>query len=234
LDPKTEIGSRPLICGRGLRGVLFDLDGTLLDTARDMAEALNRVRAAEGLAALPFAEVRPLVSHGAPRLLRLAFGEPEAERYEDLRTRFLAFYRGALAVHTRLFEGFDRVLDLIEASGLRWGVVTNKPGWLTAPLIAEIGLEHRCGCIVAGDTLAERKPHPLPLLHAASLLGLEPRECAYVGDAERDVQAARNAGMIPLVAGFGYLADGEDPAAWGPEAIFARPEELIDWLELAT
>jgi phosphoglycolate phosphatase len=219
---------------RGLRGVLFDLDGTLLDTARDMAEALNRLRTSEGLATLPFEQVRPLVSHGAPRLLKLAFGEPEPARYADLRGRFLHFYRGALAVHTRLFDGFGGVLERIESAGLRWGVVTNKPGWLAEPLLAETGLALRCGCIVAGDTLAERKPHPLPLLHAAGLLGLEPRECAYVGDAERDVQAARNAGMIPLVAGFGYLGEGEDPAAWNPEAIFARPEELIDWLEIQT
>jgi phosphoglycolate phosphatase len=216
---------------RGLRGVLFDLDGTLLDTAQDMAEALNRVRAVEGLESLPFDRIRPLVSHGAPGLIKFGFGELEPARYESLRTQFLDFYRAALAVHTRLFEGFDRVLDHLEQSGLRWGVVTNKPGWLAVPLLAELGLDTRCGCVVAGDTLAERKPHPLPLLHAAGLLGLEPRACVYVGDAERDVQAARNAGMIPLVAGFGYLAVGEDPAAWQPEAIFARPEDLIDWLE---
>ncbi len=220
--------------GRGLRGVLFDLDGTLLDTAPDMAEALNRTRGSEGLDAIPFERIRPLVSHGAPGLLRLAFGEPGPARHEELRRRFLDFYRASLAVHTRLFAGFDQVLGRIESAGLRWGVVTNKPGWLTEPLLAAVGLAPRCGCVVAGDTLAERKPHPLPLLHAARLLALEPQECVYVGDAERDVQAARNAGMIPLVAGFGYLGDGEDPAAWRPEAIFARPEELIDWLELGT
>jgi phosphoglycolate phosphatase len=220
--------------GRVLRGVLFDLDGTLLDTALDMASALNRVRESEGLTAIPFEQIRPLVSHGAPRLLKLAFGEPEPARYENLRKRFLEFYRQSLAVHTCLFAGFDRVLAQIESAGFRWGVVTNKPGWLAAPLLADTGLAARCACMVAGDTLAERKPHPMPLLHAAALLGLEPRECVYVGDAERDVQAARNAGMIPLVAGFGYLGDGEDPAAWQPEAIFTRPEELIDWLELGT
>jgi 2-phosphoglycolate phosphatase len=221
-----------MTAGRGLRGVLFDLDGTLLDTARDMAAALNCLRLAEGLEELPFAQIRPHVSHGAPRLLRLAFGEPEAERHESLRRRFLDYYRAALAVHTRLFDGFESVLAAIERSGLRWGIVTNKPGWLAAPLLAEVGLAQRCACLVAGDTLAERKPHPMPLLHAAGLLGLEPRECVYVGDAERDVQAARNAGMIPLVAGFGYLGDGEDPAAWQAEAIFSRPQELVEWLGL--
>jgi phosphoglycolate phosphatase len=217
---------------RGLRGVLLDLDGTLLDTAADMAEALNRLRAAEGLEPMPFERIRPLVSHGAPRLIRVAFGDPEAGRYESLRARFLDFYRGALAVHTRVFDGFDSVLHAVEGAGMRWGVVTNKPGWLAVPLLEALGLTPRCGCIVAGDTLSERKPHPLPLLHAAGLLGLRPGECVYVGDAERDVQAARNAGMIPLVAGFGYLDEGDDPSAWQAEAVFARPEELIDWLEL--
>jgi phosphoglycolate phosphatase len=217
---------------RDLRGVLFDLDGTLLDTALDMAQALNRLRVAEGLDELPFERIRPLVSHGAPRLIRLGFGEPDAAHYESLRSRFLDFYRAALAVHTRLFAGFEDVLDAIERAGFRWGIVTNKPGWLTNPLLEELGLAARCGCVVSGDTLAERKPHPLPLLHAAALIRIEPRDCVYLGDAERDVQAARNAGMIPLVAGFGYLTEGEDPAAWQPDAVLGRPEELLDWLGL--
>ena len=165
--------------------------------------------------------------------LRLAFGEPEAERHESLRRRFLDFYRAALAVHTRLFDGFEAVLDAIERVGpalghrhQQAGLARDAARW---PRSASPGAAR---CLVAGDTLAERKPHPLPLLHAAALLGLEPRECVYVGDAERDVQAARNAGMIPLVAGFGYLGDGDDPAAWRAEAVFARPEDLIDWLGL--
>lgn len=217
---------------RELRGVLLDLDGTLLDTAPDMAHALNRLRAAEGMDLLPFDRIRPLVSHGAPRMIRFAFGDPEPPRYEELRLRFLEFYRGALAVHTRPFAGFEEVLGALEQAGMRWGIVTNKPGWLTVPLLEQLGLAARSGCIVSGDTLAERKPHPLPLLHAAGLLGLEPRECVYLGDAERDVQAARNAGMIPLVAGFGYLDEGEDPSAWRPEAVLGQPAELLDWLGL--
>lgn len=215
---------------RDLRGVLLDLDGTLLDTARDMAHALNRLRIAEGLAELPFETIRPYVSHGAPRLLRLGFGEAEAARYESLRQRFLDFYRAGLAVHTCLFAGFERVLTAIERAGLCWGIVTNKPGWLTDPLLAELGLAARSACLVCGDTLAERKPHPMPLLHAAKMLGLEPSQCLYFGDSERDVQAARNAGMIPLVAGFGYLHESDDPAVWQAEAVLRRPEDLLDWL----
>lgn len=217
---------------RDLRGVLLDLDGTLLDTAPDMAHALNQLRVDEGLERLPFERIRPLVSHGAPRLIRFAFGEPEPTRYEALRLRFLDHYRGAIAVHTRLFAGFEDVLDAIERAGMRWGIVTNKPGWLTIPLLEQLGLATRSGCIVSGDTLAERKPHPLPLLHAAGLLGLAPSECVYVGDAERDVQAARNAGMIPLVAGFGYLDEGEDPTVWQPDAVLDQPAGLLDWLGL--
>jgi N-acetyl-D-muramate 6-phosphate phosphatase len=217
---------------RDLRGLLLDLDGTLLDTAPDMAHALNRLRAAEGLVELPFERIRPLVSHGAPRLIRFAFDDPEPARYDHLRLRFLDLYRAAIAVHTRVFDGFEDVLAAVEQAGMRWGIVTNKPGWLTMPLLEQLGLAARSGCVVSGDTLAERKPHPLPLLHAAGLLGLAPRECVYVGDAERDVQAARNAGMIPLVAGFGYLNDGEDPTVWQPDAVIGRPDELLDWLGL--
>jgi phosphoglycolate phosphatase len=178
-----------MTAGRGLRAVLLDLDGTLLDTAPDMAHALNQLRIAEGLQVLPFAQVRPHVSHGAPRLIRLAFGEPEAVRFEALRVRFLDLYRDCLASQTCLFAGFDEVLARIEQAGMRWGVVTNKPGWLTVPLLEQLGLDRRSACVVSGDTLSERKPHPMQLLHAAALLGLEPRECVYLGDAERDVQA---------------------------------------------
>lgn len=216
--------------GRGLRAVLLDLDGTLLDTAPDMAHALNQLRIAEGLQELPFEQIRPHVSHGALRLIRLGFGEPEPARFESLRGRFLDLYRNGIAVRTRVFDGFDEVLAAIEDAGLRWGIVTNKPGWLTVPLLEALGLDRRSACVISGDTLPERKPHPMQLLHAAALLGLEPRQCAYLGDAERDVQAARNAGMIPLAAGFGYLADGEDPAAWQPDAVLGKPGELLEWL----
>ena len=215
-----------------LRGVLLDLDGTLLDTAPDMADALNRLRADEGLQELPFASIRPHVSHGALRLVRLAFGEPDAARFEDLRRRFLDHYHAGIARRTRMFDGFERVLAAIESAGLRWGIVTNKPGWLTVPLLEALDLARRSGCTVSGDMLAERKPHPMQLLHAAAVLGLTPAQCAYVGDAERDVQAARNAGMIPLVAGFGYLDAGEDPAAWRPDAVLRQPSDLLQWLGL--
>jgi 2-phosphoglycolate phosphatase len=220
------------VTARRARALLVDLDGTLLDTAPDMAAALNALRRAEGLAELPFVAIRPHVSHGAAALVRLGFdGVPPVE-FERLRRRFLGLYRECLADHTTLFPGWDRVLGALAAGGVPWGIVTNKPGWLTGPLLAALGLEARVGCVVSGDTLAERKPHPLPLLHAAQLLGVAPGECLYAGDAERDIIAGRAAGMCTIAVRFGYLAEGEDPAAWRPDGVVEWPQDLLEWLAL--
>lgn len=217
---------------RDIGAVLFDLDGTLLDTAPDMAGALNALRIEEGLEPLPFMRLRPHVSHGAARLVRVGFDVDEGDRFERLRRRFLDIYRGALAVGTTPFPGIERVLAILEANSLPWGVVTNKPGWLTDPLLARLGLLQRAGVVVSGDTLAQRKPHPQPLLHAAGQLGVAPGRVAYVGDAERDIQAARAAGMPAIVAGFGYLDAADDPAAWQPDAMIDQPLDLLVWLGL--
>ena len=213
--------------------LLLDLDGTLLDTAPDMALALNRLRVEQGHAPLPFNSIRPHVSHGAAALVRLGFGAPPTAEFERLRRRFLDLYRGGLAGATRLFAGCEAVLATLDAARMPWGVVTNKPGWLTTPLLAELGLLERAACVVSGDTVAERKPHPLPLLHAATLIGREPGACLYAGDAERDIVAGRAAGMRTVAVRFGYLAEGEDPAAWQPDEIVAAPAELLALLALA-
>jgi 2-phosphoglycolate phosphatase len=215
------------------RALLLDLDGTLLDTAPDMTRALNRLRLLEGRDALAPAIVRPHVSHGAARLVRVGFGDVAAPEFERLRQRFLELYRKELAVETRLFEGFDAVFAYLDANGLRWGVVTNKPGWLTEPLLETLGLADRAACIVSGDTLAERKPHPMPLHHAAALLDLESAECVYVGDAERDIAAGRAAGMRTAIAAWGYIPQEEQPDQWGALATLQAPVELIDWLAAA-
>lgn len=212
--------------------VLFDLDGTLLDTAPDMAAALNALRTMEGLEPLPFDDIRPHVSHGAARLIKIGFQCESGERFDTLRLRFLDLYRQDLAVGTRPFEGIDRVLDALERQGIAWGVVTNKPRWLTDPLMAALGLQERAGCIVSGDTLPERKPHPMPLLHAAKLLATDPRDCIYVGDAQRDIEAGRAAGMQTLVASFGYLSGDDDPMSWSADAILAQPSDLLEALGL--
>lgn len=206
--------------------VLFDLDGTLLDTAPDMAAALNALRLLEGLEPMPFAVIRPHVSHGAARLIEIGFGCRAGERFESLRRRFLDLYSRDLARLTRVFPGLDPVLEALERLGVAWGIVTNKPAWLTEPLVAAVGLRGRAACVVSGDTLARRKPHPDPLLHAAGLVRRQPAECVYVGDAERDVQAGRAAGMRTVAAGFGYLSSEDDPAAWQADTVVNRPEEL--------
>jgi len=214
-----------------IKGVLFDLDGTLLDTALDMTEALNALRAQEGLGALSNETVRCQVSHGGHALVRLGFGTLPPEEHEVMRTRLLSIYRQQLAKHTQLFEGGDEMLTEIERRGLAWGIVTNKPGWLTDPLLIEVNLHKRARAVVSGDTLAERKPHPLPLLHAAATMGVEPAHCVYVGDAERDMQAAQAAGMYALVAGFGYLGDEDRADTWFSHGWLHTPLDLIHWLD---
>jgi len=213
-----------------VRAVLFDLDGTLLDTAPDMAGALNALRREHSLAPLPFAEIRGAVSHGAARVVRTGFPDADPQGFASLQRRFLEIYRGALSCETRLFAGMEQVLETLAAWGIKSGIVTNKAAWLTEPLLEELRLRARFACVVSGDTLAEKKPHPLPLLHAAALAGVAPGDCIYVGDAQRDVQAAHRAGMPALVANYGYLLPGEDTAAWGGDAYLNEPMDLLDWL----
>jgi N-acetyl-D-muramate 6-phosphate phosphatase len=212
------------------RGILFDLDGTLIDTAPDMIAALNALRSEEGEPPLPYALARTQVSHGSTGLVGLAFPGIGTERFEALRARFLALYNDRVAHETQLFDGALDVLGTLESAGRRWGIVTNKPTFLTTPLLASIGLASRAGCVVCGDTLPQRKPHPAPLLHAADLLGLRPEQCLYVGDAERDIQAARAARMPVLLAAWGYLGPDDAPEGWGADASIPAMRDLLQWL----
>lgn len=213
------------------QGVLFDLDGTLLDTAPDLAAALNRTRADYGLAPLPYDQIRPWVSHGSYALTRLGFTYTEdSPEFETARLALLDHYHAHVADATTPFPGMASLLGEIEARGLRWGIVTNKPGWLTAPLLERLALDWNPGCVVSGDTLPERKPHPAPLLHAARLIDCPPTRCVYIGDAERDVAAGLAAGMRTLVAAYGYVGPGEDPAQWDATAILDSPAAIAGWL----
>jgi N-acetyl-D-muramate 6-phosphate phosphatase len=214
-----------------LRAVLFDLDGTLLDTAPDLIRVLNQVRVEQGRDPLAYALARTQVSHGSTGLIRLGFPDLAGDRLEQLRLRLLELYSQQLAVGTVLFDGCQAVLDQLQARAMQWGIVTNKPGFLTAPLLATLGLDRTAGCVVSGDTLPQRKPHPAPLLLAASQLQLAPEQCLYVGDAERDVQAARAAGMPVLVARYGYLGPEDDPDSWRPDAHIDLPLQILDWLD---
>jgi phosphoglycolate phosphatase len=212
--------------------MLFDLDGTLLDTAPDMARALNQLRLERSQPELPLERIRPFVSHGAAGLIRLGFGlQPDDPEFGPLRLRFLSLYDAALAVDTALFTGMEHVLARLEKRRIPWGIVTNKPGWLTDPLLHALDLFQRAGCVVSGDTVPRRKPDPEPLLHACNLIGIEPQRCVYIGDAERDVQAGNRAGMTTLIARYGYLGAEDAPEAWEAHGIVDSPEDLLAWAE---
>ena len=214
-----------------IKTVLFDLDGTLIDTAPDMAAALDKLCREEDQLLLPFYKVRPVVSDGSVALVELAFGdELEEDRLEHLKTRYLDIYKQNIATHSKLFEGTQAVLDHIEQQGMNWGVVTNKPGWLTEPLMQALGLAERAACIVSGDTTENRKPHPEPMYHACELAGSQAEECMYVGDAHRDIEAGNNAGMKTLVALYGYIKDTDNTDDWKADHAIDKPEEILDHL----
>ncbi|MCW8924434.1 MAG: HAD-IA family hydrolase [Gammaproteobacteria bacterium] len=210
---------------------MFDLDGTLIDTAPDMAAALDQLCREEDQLLLPFDQVRPVVSDGSVALVKLAFGhELDDERLEYLKSRYLNIYKQKIAVHSKLFEGTQAVLDQLEQQGLNWGVVTNKPGWLTLPLMEALGLADHAACIVSGDTTENRKPHPEPMYHACELAGSHAEECMYIGDAHRDIEAGNNAGMKTLIALYGYIKDSENTEDWKADHSIDKPEEILQHL----
>jgi phosphoglycolate phosphatase len=220
--------------GHEVRAVLFDLDGTLVDSAPDLAGAANELRRAHGMPPLAFDVLRPMVGSGARGMLGAAFGiGPDHARFEALRDDFLRCYENRLLNETRLFSRMEAVLDRIEAVGLPWGIVTNKVARFAAPLVEGLGLDPRCAVLVSGDTTAHTKPHPQPLLEAAGRLGLAPGHCIYVGDDRRDMIAGRGAGMPVLAAGWGYLGAGESVLDWGADVVLEQPGELLIWLGLA-
>ena len=213
--------------------LLFDLDGTLVDSAPDLAGAANDLRDQHGLPPLPYAALRPLVGSGARGMVGVAFGVgPGDERFADLRDAFLARYAQRLLAQTRVFEAMQPVLDKLDAHRQRWGIVTNKAMRFTEPIVNGLGLAARAAVLIAGDTTAYAKPHPEPLLEAARRLGVAPGACAYLGDDQRDIVAGRAAGMGTLAAAWGYLGQGEPVQAWAADAVFDSPVQLLQWLDL--
>lgn len=212
------------------RTVLFDLDGTLADTAPDLYAAQALLSREEGREPMPFEAVRNHVSHGSTALVKLAFADARDQEFERLRRRFLEIYAENLFRDTVLFPGMEPLLAWLEARNIKWGVVTNKPAFLTAPLMESLGLARRAACIVSGDTVAERKPHPAPMWHACELAGSRPAECLYVGDAERDIRAGQAAGMATLIAMYGYIDETQHPEQWGADGMIREPREVADWV----
>ena len=211
--------------------VLFDLDGTLADTAPDMARTVNEMRTRRGLKPVAPEVVRPHVSKGARGMLMAAFDmATDHPDFPAMRAEFLDIYADNLFVDTVLFPGMGELLDRLEAEGIAWGVVTNKFERFARPLLESLGLASRARVIIGGDTCPRAKPFPDPLLHAARKLGVKPADVLYVGDDERDVQAARAAGMPVVVAAYGYLGDGTPPSEWNADGIVDLPAGLEAWI----
>lgn len=216
---------------RPIDTVLFDLDGTLLDTAPTFVHALNALRADRGEAPLFLATIRPVVSRGAKAMIAAAFPDSDDVERESLRSRFLDLYLADLLRDTTPFPGMDEVLDTLDRDGLRWGVVTNKPAWLTGPLLDHLGIAARAACVVSGDTLPVRKPDPRPLLHACESIGATPAATVYVGDAENDIRAGRAGGLATALALFGYLGPDDAIDTWAADVHLERPPSLLEWIE---
>lgn len=216
-----------------IKAVLFDLDGTLADTAPDLGGALNRLREEAGMPPLPLDSLRPHASNGARGLIGAGFGiDPKHERFPDLLKRFLALYENQVCTDTRLFPGVAELLVGLEHRAIPWGVVTNKIERFTQPLMAGLDLVQRAACIVSGDSAARPKPDPAPLLMACAKAGVEPGKALYLGDDLRDVQAGRAAGMLTVIAAWGYLA-GSPISEWGADIVIDHPSQLIEILDRA-
>ena len=220
--------------GGKLAAVLFDLDGTLVDSAPDLAGAGNEMRLHRGLPALPFECFRPMVGSGARGMVGVALQvAPEDDAFVALRDEFLERYEARLTRESRVFDEMLPVLAALEAHPLRWGIVTNKASRFTKPVVRGLGLAERAAVVISGDSTQHTKPHPEPLLEAARRMGIPPGSCLYVGDDQRDMQAGRAAGMCTVAVAWGYLGLGEPITAWNADAVIERPNQLLQLLAMA-
>jgi len=218
-----------------VRCVLFDLDGTLVDTAPDLGGALNRTRMEDGLPALPLAQLRPVTSQGVRGLLREGYGlQPDNERYPSLAERVLAHYTANICIGSVLFADMEQLLARLDANNIKWGIVTNKHARYTTPLVVALGLTSRTATVVSGDTTPKAKPAPEPLLYAAAESGVAPGECIYLGDDERDIIAAKAAGMPSFAVRWGYIGTDKPIEAWGADHIIDQPLDLMDYIAWTT
>lgn len=214
--------------------VLFDLDGTLIDSAPDLGAAADKMRTDRGLPSLPLERYRPMAGSGARGMLGEAFGmTPDHPEFSMMREEFFTNYESQMTVRTQIFDGVPEMVHQILRRNMAWGVVTNKAARFTEPLTRAIPLFLTAGAVVSGDTTAHSKPHPAPLLEAASRLGIQPEQCIYVGDDERDIVAGLAAGMGTVAASYGYLGAKSDPMAWGAHAAIKTPMELLKLLNSA-
>jgi len=211
--------------------ILFDLDGTLVDTAPDLAFALNTLLQENNKQVIDYNTIRPLASHGSPALLKQGFGiEINHPDFPELQQRFIQIYQDNIARETRLFAGMEQVLNQLEAANIPWGIVTNKPAFLTEPLLVQLNLSHRAACVVSSDTTAHSKPHPEPMFYACQQINLAPEQCLYIGDAARDIEAGKNANMQTVLAYYGYLSADDKPDTWQSDFSINQPSDILLWI----
>jgi 2-phosphoglycolate phosphatase len=211
--------------------VLFDLDGTLIDSAPDLGAAVDKMRTDRGMPSLPLDHYRPMAGAGARGMLGLAFGmKPDHADFPAMREEFFRNYESDLTARTTVFDGVADLLQELTARGIRWGVVTNKAERFSIPLTKAMALFNTAGALVCGDTTPHAKPHPEPLFEAMRRMGVEPAQCIYVGDDERDIVAGRAANVGTVAAAYGYLGSGEGPAGWGADVTIFTPPELLSLL----
>lgn len=219
---------------RSIRAILFDLDGTLIDSAPDLGAAADQMRVARGMPSLPMADYRPFAGSGARGMLRVAFGmQPEDAEFPAMREEFFQNYERRMTQDTTVFDGVADMLNRIVAQQLQWGVVTNKSKRFTEPLSRQMPLFASAGAVVSGDITPHAKPHPEPLLEAARRIGVDPQDCVYVGDDERDIIAGKAAGMHTVAAVYGYLGEKQSVAHWEADDVINSPHELLKRLNLA-
>jgi 2-phosphoglycolate phosphatase len=220
-----------ILRGNDIEAIFFDLDGTLVDSAPDLMAAMQRLRAELSLPPIDPAHVGAMVSKGGRAMLRRAFPDADDARIDNLLPRFLDLYSQAIATHTKTYPGIDAMIETLEARGIKWGIVTNKPGWLARSLAAELKLDRRHAALVSGDCLPQKKPEPEPIWYACKLADVSPQRSVYVGDDARDIEAGRRAGTMTVAVGWGYLA-GEDHREWSADLAIERPSDLLPALGL--
>jgi phosphoglycolate phosphatase len=218
-----------------ISSVLFDLDGTLIDTAPDLSYALNLLREEHGMPPIDYEKFRNVVSLGGTAMIRMGFNINSTDpQFHDIRSQFLDLYSQNIYRSSRLFDGMDQVLHILDSQKINWGIVTNKPGWLTSPLLKKMQLDSRAICVISGDTLPYAKPHPEPLLHACKIMNCSPVNALYVGDAKRDIEAGVNAGMSTMIAAYGYIEEHAQLDEWGANAIVDSPLQILDRINIGS
>ena len=215
-----------MLRGAEIEAIFFDLDGTLVDSAPDLVAAMQRLRTELALPSVDAAQIAAVVSKGGRAMLRRAFPDADEKQIDNLLPRFLELYSQAIATHTRTYPGVDALLQTLENRGIKWGIVTNKPGWLARSLSSALKLDQRHAALVSGDCLPQKKPEPEPILYACELAGVSANRSVYVGDDARDIEAGRRAGAMTVAVTWGYLA-GEDPHAWGADLVITAPSQLL-------